>query len=237
MNVHPSSRWVVANTIGFGLGGAVFGAFMRTANQPYYEVVTSASDAVRIESVSTGEGMALFGALIGVVQWVVLRRTPFGRQWAPLTLIAWAIMGVIVGTLSGLGLGQLSSIGPHRDGPVVLAVVIPGILVFGLPSTLQWLVMRRHVAADRWPLVGFAGLIMGFVAAGVVVRWGLVDVVAWLTPYDFPSAKALICAGAVIGTTYGIVTGPTIGQIMRHANRPTTSQARTAQPGRPGRQR
>ncbi len=234
MNAHPVARWVGTNLVGFALGGAVFGAFVRKANQPYYEVVTSASEAMRIESVSTGEGMALFGALIGIAQWVVLRRTPFALPWAPLTTLAWGVMGVIVGTLSGLGFGQLSSIGPHRDWPVVLAVVIPGIVVFALPSVVQWLVMRRHVAADRWPLVGFAGLIAGFVAAAVVVRWGLVDVIPWLTPYDFPSAKALICAGAVIGTTYGIVTGRPIGRIMRQADRPTTSRARTAEPGRPG---
>ena len=53
------------------------------------------------------------------------------------------------------------------------------------------------------------------VAAGVV-RGGLVSVIGWwLRPEDFPSAKAWMAFGAVVGLLYGAVTGWILGQLPR----------------------
>jgi hypothetical protein len=92
-------------------------------------------------------------------------------------------------------------------------VIVNTLLVAFLPSGAQWLALRRHTAnASRWPLINLAGLVSGLIVAGLVVRWVLVDLVPWLTPYDFPSAKALVCVGAVTGLVYGAVTAPLLAR-------------------------
>lgn len=206
--------WVGVNIVGFALAAAAFGAIQRAREQQYYEVVTSAARAVRIESVNTAESLALFGAIVGSLQWLVLRRTG-ARWWIAVTAAGWATAGILLGVVSGLAFGAVSSIGPSRDWPVMLAAGAAGAAALLLPGTLQWLALRPRPAAKRWPLVAAAGLAMGIAAGGVVVRWGLVDLVPWLTPEDFPSARALVCVGAVAGTGYGALTAPTIERLDR----------------------
>jgi hypothetical protein len=200
--------WIGANLLGFAAAGTVFGAVQRARSQQYYEVVMSASQAVRVEAVNTSQSLALFGALVGVAQWLALRRKGHSAWWIPATAAGWFLTGIVVGAASGFAFGAISSIGPHRSPAVMVATAAGGALVVGfLPSGTQWLMLRRHTTnANRWPLVNLAGLIAGFTVAGIVVRWGLVDVVPWLTPYDFPSAKALACAGVVTGLIYSAVT-------------------------------
>lgn len=200
--------WISLNLLGYAAAGAAFGAVQRTRSQPYFEVVTSAPAAMRIEAVHTGESLAIFGALVGAAQWLALRRSPYAGWWIPATAVGWSATGVVVGAVSGLTFGSVSSIGPHRSPAVMAAGALVGaLLVAFLPSGAQWLVLRRHTAhADRWPLINLAGLIPGLTVAGLVVRGFLVDVVPWLTPYDFPSAKALVCVGAVTGLLYGAIT-------------------------------
>ena len=82
--------WVLVNLLGFGLGGLVFGAVSRARSQQYFEVVTSAAEAVRIQAVNTGESLALYGALVGAVQWLALRRTPVTWWWIPATALGWS---------------------------------------------------------------------------------------------------------------------------------------------------
>jgi hypothetical protein len=128
------------------------------------------------------------------------------------------------GILSGAMGGAVTGIG--RDvgewGFVVAAAV--GILALGfLPVTLQWMILRRQVhRARRW-LLGATGafLVAAGVAAGVV-RWGLVSVIGWLRPEDFPSAKASVSFGAVVGLLYGAMTGLILRQLPPRA--PATTQ-------------
>jgi hypothetical protein len=47
------------------------------------------------------------------------------------------------------------------------------------------------------------------------VRWGLVDVIGWLRPEDFPSAKSWVLFGGVVGLVYGATTGLILGQLPR----------------------
>jgi hypothetical protein len=123
--------------------------------------------------------------------------------------------------------GAVTGIG--RDvgvwGFVVAAAV--GILALGLlPVTFQWMILRRQVhRARRW-LLGAAGafLVAAWVAAGVV-RWGLVSVIGWLRPEDFPSAKAWVAFGAVAGLLYGAMTGTLLGGLVHG------SSAEATQPG------
>jgi hypothetical protein len=104
------------------------------------------------------------------------------------------------------------------------------------PGTLQWLVLRRRVhRAGWWPVASLGGFLVGFGGGFAVVRWGMVNVVHWLRPEDFPSAKALVLVGAVTGTLYGAVTWPTLARLLRRAA-PAAGGARTAEPRARGHQ-
>jgi hypothetical protein len=212
-------RWMMANFVGFTIGGAIFGAVQRARMQPYFEVVTSGADAARILAANTGVSMTMFGALVGGAQWLALRRRVRAGWWLPATCLGWALSGVIVGALSGVTAGTVSTIGPDVGLLGFVVAAVAGCLVLGLlPGTLQWLVLRRQL--DRvgwWPVVSLAGLVVGFGVGFVVVRWGMVSVVSWLRPEDFPSAKALVLVGAVTGTLYGAVSWPALARLRRAA--------------------
>jgi uncharacterized protein YneF (UPF0154 family) len=97
--------------------------------------------------------------------------------------------------------GRVSTIGPDVGWLIMIVVGVPlGLLIGLLPGTFQWLVLRRQVTgAGWWPLVNLAGLLVGLAGGFAVARWGMSDVVHWLRPEDFPSAKALVLVGAVSG--------------------------------------
>jgi hypothetical protein len=220
---------VLVNLIGFTAGGAIFGAVQRARLQPYFEVVTSAAEAARIEAATTGMTSTIFGAVIGTAQWLTLRRKFGAGWWIPATCLGWALSGVAGGVLSGVLGGRVSTIGPDVGWLVMIVVGVPvGVLIGLLPGTFQWLVLRRQVAdAGWWPFVNLGGLLVGLAGAFAVVRWGLVDVVHWLRPEDFPSAKALVLVGAVTGTLYGVVTWPTLARLLRRTV-PATDPTATA---------
>jgi hypothetical protein len=210
-------RWVLANLIGFTLGGAIGGAVLRARLQPYFEVGTSGVDVARILAVSTG--LTIWSALIGTAQWVALRRSLRAGWWLPATCLGWALSGVIVGALSGVTRGWEAVAGPDVGLLGVVVAAVAGCIMIGLvPSSLQWLVLRRQVGrAGWWPLASLGGFAVGFGGGFAVVRWGMVDVVHWLRPEDFPSAKALVLVGAVTGTLYALATWPTLARLVRHA--------------------
>ena len=218
-----SLQWVVANTVGFTVGGAIAGSIARAMGQSHYGVAASTAEAVLIAVRTAGAALAVWGAAVGIAQWLVIRgRLKRVGWWAPATGAGWALAGVVAGILSGAVSGAVTGVGQDVGawGFVVAAVV--GILALGLlPVTFQWMMLRRDVhRARRW-LLGAAGAFLG--AAGVaagVVRWGLVSVIGWLRPEDFPSAKAWVAFGTVLGLLYGALTGWILGQLPRRAPRP-----------------
>ena len=214
--------WIGVNGLSFGLGGMCLGAVTRARSQQYFEVVTSAAEAVRIQAVNTGEALALFGALVGAAQWLALRRTPVRWWWIPATALGWSLTGITVGVVSGLTFGSVSTIGPDRSPAVTAVGALAGSLLIGfLPGAFQWLSMPRHLrTGSRWPAITGLGLVLGFGCAFVLVRWGLVEVLPWLTPEDFPSAIAILLVGTVTGAVYGTVTRP--GVVAMHSRTATS---------------
>jgi hypothetical protein len=210
-------RWMLANLIGFTIGGAIGGAVLRARLQPYFEVMPSGVDAARILAVSTG--LTIWSALIGTAQWVALRRSLRAGWWLPATCLGWALSGIVLGALSGVTGGWDTVVGPDVGLLGVVVAAVAGCILIGLvPSTLQWLVLRRQVdRAGWWPLASLGGFAVGFGGGFAVVRWGMVNVVAWLRPEDFPSAKALVLVGAVTGILYGVVTWPVLARLLRRA--------------------
>jgi hypothetical protein len=208
--------WVLANLIGFTVGGAIGGAVLRARLQPYFEVLPPGADAARIVAANLGMTMIVFGALVGTAQWVVLRRSLRAGWWPLATCLGWAGSGVIVGALSGTTAG-VDTIDSQQVGALrLVAAALAGCILIGLlPGTLQRLVLRRQVdRAGWWPLASLGGLAAGFGGGFAVVRWGMVNVVAWLRPEDFPSAKALVLVGAVTGILYAVVTWPVLTRLL-----------------------
>jgi hypothetical protein len=211
-------EWVVANVFGFAAGGAIAGTIARAMGQSHYGVVASTAEAVLIQGRTAGAALAVFGACVGVAQWLVIRRRlERVGWWAPATSTGWALAGVVAGILSGAMGGAVTGVGRDVGGWGFVVAAVVGILALGLlPVTFQWMMLRRQVhRARRW-LLGAAGafLVAAGTAAGVV-RWGLVSVSGWLRPVDFPSAKAWVAFGAVVGLLYGALTGWILGQLPR----------------------
>ena len=210
-------RWVLANVVGFAVGGAIGGNIARAMGQPQYGVEQT-TEAVLTATRISGAALAVWGAAIGAAQWLVIRRElRLASWWIPATSAGWALAGVIAGILTGLMGGAVTGVG--RDvgawGFVVAAAV--GILALGfLPVTFQWVILRRQVEGARRWLLGAAGAFI--VAAGLaagIVRWGMVNVIGLLQPEDFPSAKAWVAFGTVVGMIYGAMTATVLGRLLR----------------------
>jgi hypothetical protein len=162
--------------------------------------MTSAIEAGYIQAGSLCAASAVFGAIVGTAQWLVLRRTLQAGWWMPATLIGWGLGGVLIGFSAG---GSVSTIGPDAGPvhPLLSLLLIPPLMVF-LLGYVQWLVLRREfVGAGWWPLVNVGGLTAGFLGRVVVAK-----MVPWLASTDFPSAMALGLAGAAAGPVYGVLT-------------------------------
>jgi hypothetical protein len=215
-------RWVLANVMGFAAGGAIAGTIARAMGQPHYGVVMSTADAVFIATRTASVALAVWGAAIGTAQWLVIRgELRRAGWWMPATSGGWALAGAVAGILSGFLGGAVTGIG--RDVGVwgFVGAAAVGIFALGfLPVTFQWMILRRQVhGARRW-LIGAAGafIVAACIAAGVV-RWGMVSVIGFLRPEDFPSANAWVAFGTVVGTVYGAITGAVLGRLLRGASR------------------
>ena len=202
-------QWLLANFAAFAVGGAVAGGALRALEEPYYGVMTSSIQAAYIQAESLGVAAAMFGALLGVAQWLVLRRTVRARWWALGTCLGWGLGGVVMGFNAG---GSVSTIGPD-SGPVHpllwLLVGLPLVVLF--LGVVQWLILRREFrGAKWWLLVNIGGLFVAFAVGFIVAR-----MVPWLAPTDFPSAGALGLVGAVAGPVYGAITWAYLAELRR----------------------
>jgi hypothetical protein len=212
-------QWFLANLVGFAVGGGIFGASQARWLRPYFEVVTDPATAARIQALSSGIGVTLFGASVGFAEWLVLRRRVPAAWWAPATMLGFGLAGAGAGALSGLLGGTVTGMGPEHGIAGFVAAVIVSTLALGLlPGTLQWMILRRSSRrAGRWPWVTLAALLAGVFGAAVIVRLGLAYVIRWLQPEDFPSAKALTCAGLVIGGVYAVTTLSSLRRALKPA--------------------
>ena len=212
-------RWMVANFLAFTVGGAIAGGLLRLLEQPYYETEVSAAEAAYVQAISLGVSEAIFGAVLGTAQWLVLRRAFRASWWMPATCLGWAVAGTIGGFLAG---GSVSTIGPD-EGPVppVVATLVGIPLIAAVLGGFQWLVLRREVEGTGWwPVGNLGGLFAGFAIGFAVVTSIVVNVIHLLEPTDFPSAKVFLLIGAVAGVVNGAVTWSAMTQLRAERPRP-----------------
>ena len=148
-------------------------------------------------------GGGVVGLVLGVLQWLVLRRQVARAGWWVLA----STVGGVLGVGFGFGLGFVLMLGVG----VGIVVVLGGVLGLVL-GVLQWLVLRRQVARAGWWVlastvggVGLVGrLVGGFVASAVGVFEGV-----------FGVGIVVVLGGIVGGAVYGAITGLALVWLLR----------------------
>lgn len=128
--------WLFTNLIGFGLVGMLFHNFPLAFTFP--------PNVTRLGAFKFGAafgGGLAFGAipalLIGLLQWLILRRYLSASRW-------W-----IVSVSAGVGLMHFITDGFENARDLSIAVLLGGLVV----GVLQWLLLRQHFQQSGWWIV------------------------------------------------------------------------------------
>jgi len=208
-----SFHWVLATVVGSTAGASAGGALITAWLEPF-NVVTSPVDAVAIAVPRTSAALGVWGAGMGIMQSLILRRHLVGVRWWPLaTLAGWAFAGALSGVLPFTAdvTGRGIDVGPLGFVAVGAATVLAIGFVSGV---LQWLILRRQV--DRsgvWVWTNTGGIALAVVFAAVILC--LMSAAVWFQSEDFPSAQSWGVAGAAIGVAYGVVSSPVLIKLLR----------------------
>ena len=172
-------QWMLASILGFGVGAAMG------------NVVT--------DLIFT----ALFGAVGGFMQWLVLRRRIAGAGWWVLASTLGFAIAPIVAITGLMAVSQIMSL----DGNPMAAPILLGVLSGVLSAIFPWLILRRQFAqAGWWIPAHLLGSLLGG-ALGIVTFHG-VNLIGF---YQFDWAAA----GAMFGAGLGAVTGITLVWFLR----------------------
>jgi hypothetical protein len=199
-------QWTLATAAGSTLGAVVGGALITTWLQSFPPVSDPLATA-EITIPRIAGAFAVWGAGIGLMQTLLLRRRVVGAYWWPLaTLSGWAIAGALTSALpvGGAVTGRGIDIGPLG----FVAHAVATVLAIGLLSGLfQWLILKRQAdRAGRWVWITAGGVILGMLVAAALLL-GPASATGWLRPEDFPSATSWGIAGALVGLVYGAASG------------------------------
>jgi hypothetical protein len=185
-------QYIVVTTIGFAIGGFLAGGIIRAIDESRGAEEWSPVDGLAL-------GGAVFGLVIGILQWLVLR-TEIARAviWIPATSAGWAASFALLAVAS------------HVGGPSEPVTVIAGALAFAtigpVVAIMQWLVLGRPIrTAGPWVVGSGVSFVVAILVA-VAVLYAL-STAGWFRPEDFPSAKPWGVLGAVAGPLYGAATG------------------------------
>jgi len=177
-------RWVLTCTVGWMVSEVVFRA------------ITSAVEGSRSEAAGGLLALAALGAVIGTMQWFVLRQQVYrSGRWVWVSTV-----GVAVGAVVSQWLDLLDIyIGPGMELDGLLSGAAFGVVV----GRVQWLVLRQWVkGAYWWVWASVAGGTMSFFVA---------DVVATTVKVARPGFPVPM----VIGTLYGAITGFALVWLLR----------------------
>jgi hypothetical protein len=166
--------WLMAGAVGWGLGVA-WGSF---AEPDDLNMLQSSPTIIWAGYL----GVAVGGILIGVLQWLVLRRQlARAGRWVLASLGAAAIVGVVV-----FGVGMFNADVGWVGGAGLFGTAV---------GVLQWLVLRRQVArAGWWVLASTVGWVVGMPLGDIVggpalgAAYGAITGTAmvWLLRQAFP---------------------------------------------------
>lgn len=172
-------QWVFASILGFAMGAAIGNAI---------------TDLIFT---------ALFGAVGGFMQWLVLRHRILGAGWWVLASTLGFAIAPIAALAGVMALSQIMSL----DGNPLAAPILLGVLSGVLSAIFPWLILRRQFAqAGWWIPAHLLGSLLGG-AIGIVTFHG----VNFIGFYQFDWAAA----GAMFGAGLGAVTGITLVWFLR----------------------
>ncbi len=189
-------EWTLATLVGYAAGILIVLPWtinLAYAGQP--EVLIGVASGV------------VWGAAVGIAQWLVLRR----HAWQ---VAGWWVVATVAGAMLGLGLGMalaqavnLSSLMVADRGasafvrllPVVLQTSLTGAVVGVVLGAAQWLVLRRSIQPAGWWIIA-SGL-------GWMIGMGLGAALA--------SVITTIGALLVTGIASGALTGLALQQLVR----------------------
>jgi hypothetical protein len=203
----PSERsswpWILASAAGFGVGGTIAGGVVLAAELALVDTARSPADAAAALALATAVSMALLGASVAVLQWLVLRQwLPASGWWIAATVGGWTAAGLIAGTLAGFLGGAVTGVGPGIGGLGYLLSFVGSVTAIGLlPGILQSVVLRHCVGALTWTAAHLTAL-----GAAVLVAFPMMLVVASLFGFRVPSAQAWALGGLLVGALFGTVT-------------------------------
>ena len=208
---HPSRPWILANAAGFAVVGAIAGAMILVAEEPLVGTLQSQTEAAAALAPITAVSLGVFGAAVGFMQWLVLRRLlSVTGWWIVATAGGWAAAGAIAGTLAGFLSGTVTHVGPGIGVLGYLLGLVGGVAAIGLlPGVLQSLVLRPRVERLAWSAAH-----LNAVGAGMVVAFPLMLVVAGVFGWSLPSASAWAVAGLLLGAAFGTVTWRVLDAIL-----------------------
>jgi len=198
--------WISANALGLGVGMALFAAIAEGMEQSGILGSPELGDKV-------GHliGLALAGALFGLMQWSVLRRYISQTGWGALG----SAVGLTVGYIGGYIMG-----GPPFD--FILAPALAGLL----GGIAQWFALRRHVAgAGWWAPASALGFLIGGIAGTAIAILGLGDALgggylAWIAL----NGVVYLVAGAIGGA----ITASVLMRLLRRSAAAPASESLAA---------
>lgn len=161
-----------------------------------FGIITTLVPTLQYENIPAGQqwilaGISLFGAsalgaLIGLAQWLLLRRYLPGSGW-------W-ILATAIGYTVPL---EVSAISPLRDPPWLAGVVI--FVLFGLTLGIaQWLVLRRYMPHSVWwTAFTLVGWLLAFALTTIAYTTEL-----YVEPFDLLSAFIVPIGTSGIGMVW-----------------------------------
>ncbi len=143
----------------------------------------------------------LWGAVVGVSQWLVLRgKISRAGWWVLASTVGWFV-GLFVGSVVGRAVGELVF---GLDLPMVVVRVGAGAGVGVVVGASQWLVLRGKISqAGWWVLASTVGSAVGFAVA---------DAVGFDMGFIVHDPVGLVVGGAVAGC----ITGGALVWLLRH---------------------
>jgi len=191
-------RWVLASILGATVGVTIAGF---------------AGSAMGEGFASMGTVGVIFGALLGTMQWLVMRKY--------VTLTGWWVLATAFGYfLAGIATEQWV----FRQIPYWELGIQPAVAFLGVGSiaggTMQWLILREHVArAGWWVVASIVGLVVGIgITVPVAIKFGQIG-----------GIEFLIVFGILFGVSVGALPGAALVWLLRQHE--SGSSARTAERG------
>jgi len=189
-----------------------FGGFKVGFAALSWSVLDSATDRIGTAIWSVAVSWIIGGVVIGIAQWLILRRITKGASWwALVSLLGWTIGGainaVVMGAVGGSIMGRI--VGFSMSGFVI--------------GITQWLILRRLTRrAGWWILTNIVSWVIGGLVSEImawagnwIVRWivgGTIDII-------FRGSASVVgnaVGNTVEGTIIGILTGGTLVWLLKN---------------------